>query len=49
MSSEYRYSWITSDITVLWEGAELIGHQGPFLSWGVFNLDADSLKEGKAS
>ena len=45
MSSEYRYSWITSDITVLWEGAELIGHQGPFLSWGVFNLDADSLKE----
>ena len=28
-------------------GAELIGHQGPFLSWGVFNLDADSLKEEK--
>ena len=47
MSSEYRYSWITSDITVLWEWAELIGHQGPFLSWGVFNLDADSLKEEK--
>ena len=47
MSSEYRYSWITSDITVLWEGAELIGHQGPFCLGGVFNLDADSLKEVK--
>ena len=47
MSSEYRYSWITSDITVLCAGLELIGHQGPFLSWGVFNLDADSLKEEK--